>query len=107
MLRETKRRDAGLHGWLKQRSEFFAEIDAALQKSVGGVMADYYLFLVKNCPGKNAADPGVIALVCTTGATVVTEEAVDQSARDPKIPPVCRDYGVSWVRLLEVLRTEG
>lgn len=69
-------------------------------------MADHP-FLVKNRPGKSAADPWVIALARNTGATVVTEEADDASARYPKIPSVCRDYAVRWVRLLDLIRAEA
>ncbi len=106
VLRETSKRDDGLHKWLKQRSGMFAAIDDDLQKSVTEVMADHP-FLVKNRPGKNAADPWVIALARITGSTVVTEEVVDQSAKYPKIPSVCCEYKVPWVRLLNVIRTEG
>jgi hypothetical protein len=68
-------------------------------------MADHP-FLVKNRPGKNTADPWVVALARITGSTVITEEVVDQIAKYPKIPWVCREYRVPWVRLLDVIRTE-
>jgi hypothetical protein len=105
VLRETSKRDDGLHKWLKQRSGLFAAIDDELQESVAEVMSDHP-FLVKNRPGKNAADPWVIALARTTGSTVVTEEAVNRSAKYPKIPSVCHEYKVPWVRLLDVIRGE-
>ncbi len=108
VLRETERRDDGLHKWLKARSEIFRPIDQELQVAVARVMSDFQL-LVKNRPGKNAADPWIIALAEIErghGTVVVTEENEDNSSSNPKIPLVCRHYGIEFIRLLDLIRIE-
>lgn len=106
VFRETKRRDDDLHKWFKKRKECFVAIDDDLQDAVSGVMAEFQ-FLVKNRPGKNAADPWVIALAMVNEATVVTEESYDNSKKYPKIPQVCQHYGIDYINVLELARKEG
>jgi hypothetical protein len=106
VLHETKKRDDALHKWLKGKSGVFWPIDEPLQDEMAKIMAKFK-FMVKNRPGKNAADPWVIALAKITGTTVVTEEGDDNSTRLPKIPLVCRHYKVPCFRLLELIRKEG
>ena len=93
-------------GWLKGRKGLIRTIDDSLQVSVAQVMADFQ-FMAKNRPGKNAADPWVVALAMITGATVVTEEGEDDSAKHPKIPLVFKHYGINFIRLLDLIRREG
>jgi hypothetical protein len=63
--------------------------------------------LVMQMKGRNRADPFVIAVARIRGATVVTGEGSDGTERRPKIPYVCTQLGISCVRLIDVIRTEG
>jgi len=59
--------------------------------------------------GWNAADPWIIALAEIErghGTVVVTEENEDNSSSNPKIPLVCRHYGIEFIRLLDLIRIE-
>jgi hypothetical protein len=54
----------------------------------------------------SSADPFLIGLARQLDAAVVTEEGYS-TGRRPKIPDVCRDYGVECIDLLTMLRHEG
>ncbi len=104
--RETSRRDDGLQKWIKDKDGLVWKIDEELQESVKEILSDFQ-FMVKNRPGKNAADPWVVALARITKRIVVTEEIEDDASKNPKIPMVCKHYGIEFKRLLDVIRIEG
>jgi len=106
VLRETKRRDDGLHKWLRERTSAIIEIDDACQERVTDIMLKYPRF-VDASKGKNLGDPFVIALATTykPALTVVTEEN-GGSADRPKIPFVCHQEGIRCVKLVELIRAE-
>lgn len=51
------------------------------------------------------ADPWIIAKASTTGATIVTHEAlVPSNSKKVKIPNICKQFGVSYINTFELLR---
>lgn len=57
-------------------------------------------------PGKNGADPWVVALALDRDATVVTEERPSGGLKSPKIPDVCRAEKVACMDVLEFIKNE-
>ena len=56
----------------------------------------------------SGADPWVIAQAKELGQIVVTHEnLVNSSSTKPKIPNVCREFGVAWVNTYQMLRDFG
>jgi hypothetical protein len=106
VIRETKKRSDGLHDWLKGRDKCIVEIDEDIQDAVASLLQRYEA-LAKNRKGASAADPWVIATARVREAIVVSEEALTDSEKRPKIPGVCKGIGVECINLLEFMRRQG
>lgn len=58
--------------------------------------------------GKAGADRWVIALARVHELSVVTDEEPSRNvAKKPKIPGVCRDYGIKPINILGLIRENG
>lgn len=60
--------------------------------------------LIDTRKGRSGADPFVIALARVQEAVVVTGENDDGTADRPKIPTVCRHFGIRAIKPLEFIR---
>lgn len=65
-----------------------------------------YPGLVNVKKNKGWADPFVIALAKCHGYTVVTEEGPG-AAESPKIPLVCKQFGIPCISLVSMIEREG
>ena len=93
--------------WCKLQSDFFLEDDEEIQLKVRELMATYQN--PKKTRGIGNADPFVIARAAINGEhwCVVSSESVGSLERNPSIPTVCDDIGMSHNRFFEMLRLEG
>jgi len=57
-------------------------------------------------PGKNGADPFVVALALDRHATVVTQEVPRGNLNSPGIPDVCQREEVKWINVLTFIKVE-
>jgi Domain of unknown function (DUF4411) len=106
VLRELEAKDDGLFAWVKAR-----ENRAVLPTSVEVLTAVREIlaatpFLTKTGPGRDRADPFVIAVAQEMSLPVVTEEQ-GGSTKKPKIPFVCEVRDVACLRLLDLIRAES
>jgi hypothetical protein len=102
---ELRRKDDGLYGWISARPQVLVPDTDAVQARVTAILQTHAL-LVKARKNRSGADPFVIAVAQCEGATVVTQEGFG-SPQTPKIPDVCRAYGVAFQRLGDLIRDEG
>src|SRR5262245_44258556 len=89
-LRDIQRRTDALAGWAKDRP--FVDPFEGVQRRVGELQAQWAVF---SNPGRNDADPWVIALAEEVGWAVVTYEgrqfsgAPARPSRQPRMPEIC------------------
>jgi hypothetical protein len=102
VLREIEKNDDDLHKWVKLRAMLFQPVEADVQNAVTAILAEYPR-LVDTRKGRHTADPWVIAQAQVMSVVVVTEES-EGSRKSPKIPDVCRDKGISVVRVVDLIR---
>ena len=101
---EIEQDTADLIGWVRQQPGLVVDFDRAQELAVQEVM-DKYPNLVNLNKNKGWADGFVLALAKARGYTVVTEEGI--GAREgPKIPYVCREYGIPWLKLADMIDQE-
>ena len=53
------------------------------------------------------ADPFVVALTKVKNCSVVSEEKNPGTARRPRIPGVCRHFGINCINLVQFIREQG
>lgn len=80
----------------------FVDLDAAQQAAVAEILAAFPK-LIDTRKGRSGADPFVIALARTQGIVVVTGENDDGTTDRPKIPTVCRNFGVRAIKPLDFI----
>lgn len=100
---ELAKKDDALSKWAKKQRHLFIDFDAAQQTAVAEVLR-LFPRLVEVKKGRSGADPFVIALARTRDAVVVTGENDDGTVEKPKIPTVCRHFGVRAIKPLEFIR---
>lgn len=105
VLHETERQKDDLHDWLAARPGLFVELDDDQQIAVREILGEFKE-LVKEHKRSSAADSFVIGLARVKGLTVVTEEGFGRS-RQPKIPDVCRHYGIECINVVQFIRAQG
>lgn len=101
---EIKKKEDGLADWLKDRADFFIDLEEDIQVAAREILREFP-WLTKGIAGRKVADPFVIALAKARGHTVVSEEGPGNEKR-PKIPYVCRHYDVSCVNVLGLIQGE-
>ena len=89
-----------------RRSSLFVPTDTTIATRVANLLSEHER-LVMQLKNRNRADPFVIALAELRGATVVTGEGSDGTARRPKIPYVCQQRNIPCIRFLEFIQAEG
>ena len=102
VLRELSRRDDGIHDWCKQRPKLIVPLDENIQYATVEVLSQFPR-MVDQRPGKNLADPFVVALAKVRKLTVVTGEIGGTQDR-PKIPFVCQHFDIRSINLVQLLR---
>lgn len=103
---ELKKKDDGLHNWLKARKEVLVPIDEAIQGIVSELLKAYPR-LVDTHRNRSQADPFVIATAEILQAVVVTGEKPRGNLDIPKIPDVCDARTIRCIGFLEMLRELG
>ena len=104
-LEKKTGKDDGLCQWVNAQEGLVRDLDDALLAEVKRIV-NKYRRLIEQKPGRNGADPIVIALASVTGGTVVTKEGMSNNLAKPKIPDVCRAEGIKCVGMLDVIRAE-
>jgi hypothetical protein len=105
VFRELGRKDDGIAKWAKAQGKMFRPLEGDLL-SKGIDITNRYPRLLDQKPGKNGADPWVIALAAVRGAVLVTQERPTGGLRSPKIPDVCKAEALDCVDVLEFIKRE-
>ncbi len=103
---ELEKQDDDVLAWARRQAGFFVPIDDDAQGAVSAILAKCPR-LIDTRRGRSGADPFVIALAVVYRCGVVTGERASGSAKRPKIPDVCRVFGVENVSLIDLIRREG
>jgi hypothetical protein len=106
VYKEIKKNTTGVYTWAKTHKGLFVATDVPIQKEVAKIMTQFP-GLVDPRRSRSGADPMVIALAMTRSFTVVTGELPSNNPAKPKIPDVCKHYGVLYCNVLGMLRALG
>src|SRR5579864_2924291 len=103
VLRELERKDDGAHAWVKARPQMLVPLDSEIEEHVRDIMRRYPR-LVDTKKGRSVGDPFVIAVARVRNLTVITAENATGKPDVPRIPDVCDDLGIPWIRMLDFFR---
>jgi len=106
VLFELEKKDDEVLQWAKQNSGMFIPLDETVQIRASEILNEFPR-LTKKKSDRTEADAFVIALADISSSTVVTYEQLRGSTNNPKIPHVCRFYGIRCISLIDVIRSEG
>ena len=106
VLRELEQKDDGLLGWAREHNIMFRDPDQRQQQLVTDIQ-EQFPDLVDINKMIDDADPFVIALAKCEQYRVVTMEKMGASSKKPKIPDVCRHFGVKCVALVPFFREQA
>jgi hypothetical protein len=107
VLEELKGVDDEILRWARRFKKMFVASDKFQLREVTDILVKFPR-LIDPDKTKPEADPFLIALAKSTGWAVVTSEKprADPNAR-PKIPDVCKSYGIKCISLVEFFRELG
>jgi len=105
VLRELSKKDDGAHDWIKAHSEMIIALDNEIERHVQEIMSRYPR-LVDSKKGRSGGDPFVIAVARAKNLTVITGENATGNIAIPRIPDVCDDLGIRWLRMLDFFREQ-
>ncbi len=107
VLDELRGVDDEILKWARRFKKMFVSSDENQLRGVTEILAKFPK-LIDHDKTTPEADPFLIALAKSARWAVITSEKprADPSAR-PKIPDVCRDYGIRCISLVEFFRERG
>jgi hypothetical protein len=105
VLRELSKKDDGAHDWIKAHAEMVIALDNEIERHVQEIMSRYPR-LVDSKKGRSGGDPFVIAVARVKNLTVITGENATGNIAIPRIPDVCDDLGIRWLRMLDFFREQ-
>jgi len=105
VLNELEKKDDGAHKWIKARPGIVVALVPEIENHVQEIMKRYPR-LVDTKKGRSVGDPFVIAIARVNKLTVITGENPTGVIAKPRIPDVCADLGVRWIRILDFFREQ-
>lgn len=98
---------AAMKGWLHDHKYLFHDIDSDAQ--LEGAKRIVNTYPAYGTSMNYLGDLEVMAFAMARRLTVISLEAkaTQHSAKKPKIPNVCEEFGIRWVNLSGFLRAEG
>ena len=106
ILDELKRGGDKLYDWAKcQESDLVIPTSDLIDEEVSYLVNNYNNFGI--ITGKNEADPFVVAVAKAHSCSVVTNERRSGSLNGPKIPDVCLEEDIPWIRFVDIIKREN
>ena len=105
VYKELKKQDDALYQWVKARRKMFVAEDPDQIRMASQITNDFPNLAKKHSVAK-PADPWVVALASLRGLWVIHDEKAG-SVENPKIPQLCRKYGVVEKRFVDIILNEG
>ena len=100
VLLELQEIDDGLYRWCKKRENIIVTpTTPEIQAIVTAISTNYPNLRYAGPPGRNFADPVVIALAEHKGYAVITHEKATSNLNGPKIPDVCKAKGIKVMQI--------
>lgn len=100
--------DDDLYRWCKQRENIMVTPSSPeIQAIVKAISTSYPNLRNAGPPGKNFADPVVIALAEHKKCAVVTHEKMTGNLNGPRIPDVCKARGIRVMQIHHLVLEEG
>lgn len=106
VLHELSKKDDDVYEWVQTQQGLFVPIDNAIQEEVKEILKAFPK-LLDTRKNRSGADPFVIALAIVEHCAVVTDEQISGSDKRPKIPDVCKHFGIETFNVLEMIQKEG
>jgi hypothetical protein len=108
VLFELQKIDDDLYRWCKDRENIIvAPTTPEVQVLVKAISTSYPNLLYAGTPGKNFADPIVIALAEYKKYAVVTHEKMTGNLNGPRIPDVCKAKGIRVMQVHLLVLEQG
>ncbi len=105
VVNELEKKDDGAHAWVKSHGSIIVALDSEVEKHVQEIMGRYPR-LVDSKKGRSVGDPFVIAVARVKSLTVITGENPTGVIAKPKIPDVCENLGIRWIKILDFFREQ-
>ena len=105
VMEDLRKKDDDVLAWAKEQRHMFRPLTEEIQKAASEILMEFER-LADSRTDRSRADPFVIALAKVENCTVVTEENIGTLTR-PKIPIVCRHFGIPCIKLLQFIREQG
>lgn len=107
VLEELRGVDDEILEWAKRHGRMFLALDNSQLREVARIL-ERSPGLIDSNKDTPEADPFLIALAGAMGWAVVTSEKPRTSRNaPPKVPDVCRSWGVNCISLVEFFREQG
>lgn len=105
VLVELERREDDLYKWAKDRRQMFLPLDEDIQIAAGKIL-EQFPRLVDTRRERSQADPFVIAVAMLHKRIVITGEKPSGTPEKPRIPNVCKHFGVEYMGVVQLIRQE-
>ncbi|NGP87552.1 DUF4411 family protein [Fodinibius halophilus] len=106
ILAELQRGGDELYDWAKTReTDLVIPTSDTINSEVSYLVNTYNNFGI--ITGKNEADPFVVAVAKAHNCIVVTNERRSGDLNGPKIPDVCLEEEIPWIRFIDIIKREN
>jgi len=110
-VRQEIKHPQELKNWVADQDNMFVELHGGFQSKLKSVLADLADIMKQRrlrFLGKDLkADPFVVALARHMSAVVISHEAPRGDQGRPKIPDLCRKYGIKPIKVADLIQEKG